>query len=90
MRKNCISQGTGLSHLLQLVLSSLQVQVPTNLRIFPRKLDDLVAVQVVEQTRVDLPRELVEEVVEELNVDKHGRGVGELIRDNVQERFGTE
>lgn len=64
--------------------------MPPYLRVFPRKLDDLVAVQVVEQSRVDLPRELVEELVEEFDVDEHRRGIGELVRDDVQESFGTE
>ena len=64
--------------------------MPPYLRIFPRKLDDLVAVQVVEQSRIDLPRELVEELVEEFDVDEHGRGIGELVRDDVQEGFGTK
>ena len=64
--------------------------MPPYCRVFPRKLDDLVAVQVVEQSRVDLPRELIEELVEEFDIDEHGRGIGELVRDDVQENFGAE
>jgi hypothetical protein len=33
---------------------------------------------------------LVEEVVEKLDVDKHGRGVRKFLCDNIQEHFGTE
>ena len=64
--------------------------MPPYLRIFLRELDDLVAVQVVKQARVDLPRELIEELVEEFDVDEHGRRIGELVRDDVQKRFWTE
>ncbi len=52
-------------------------------RIFLCKFDDLVTVEVVKQSRVDLSRELIEELVEEFDVDEHGRGVGELVRDDV-------
>ena len=78
------------THLLQLILSVLQIQVPPYLRIFLREFDDLAAVQVVKQARVDLPRELIEELVEEFDVDEHGRRIGELVRDDVQKRFRTE
>ncbi len=58
-------------------------------RVFLCKVDDLVTVEVVEQSRVDFPWELIE-VVEEFDVDEHGRGMGELVRDNVQKCFGTK
>ena len=64
--------------------------MPPYFRVFSRKLDDLIAFQVVEQSRVDLPRELVEELVEEFDVDEHGRGVCKLVCDYVQESFGAE
>jgi hypothetical protein len=64
--------------------------MPAYFRILPRKLDDLVAVQVVKQSRVDLPRELIEELVEEFDIDEHGRRIGQFVRHDIQEGFGTE
>ena len=46
------------THLLQLLLAFLEVKVLPNDGILPRELHDLLAVEVIEQTRVDLTREL--------------------------------
>lgn len=46
------------THLLELVLALLQLEVGADLWVLERKLFDLGAVQVVQDARVDLPREL--------------------------------
>ena len=33
---------------------------------------------------------LIKELVEEFDVDEHGRGMGKLVRDHVQKCFGTK
>jgi hypothetical protein len=90
------------THLFQLVPSLLQFEMLSNLRVLQRKLLDLVAVQVVQDAGVDLARELmsaqlptptaylVEELLEQLNVDKHCARVRELLGDNGEEDLRAE
>lgn len=59
-------------------------------RVLLRKLDDLAPVEVIQEPGIDFPRELVEEVIQELDVDEHGRCVGKLVGYDVEESFRTD
>lgn len=101
-----IQQGNS-NHLFELLLSLLQLQMALDGRIFAGKYHNFVAVEIVQQTRINLAGKLVmgqliihqnsncecnliEELFQKFNVDKHGGCISELFRDCAQKRFRTK
>lgn len=47
-------------------------------------------VEVIQYPGINLPRELVEKLLEQLDIDEHRARIGELVGDDGEERFGTK
>jgi len=79
-----------LHHQFQLLLALLQIEVSSNGWVFASETSDLGSVEVVGESVVDLARELIEKLGQQLNVDEHDRRVSQFVGDDVEEGFGTE
>ena len=60
-----------------------------HLRVLPRESLNLALAQVAPKPRIQLPREIIVEFREELDVEEEHRGRGELVGDNVEEDLGA-
>lgn len=76
--------------MLQFVLFILEIQMFSDSWVLPRKLSNLVPIQVIDQPRVNLPWELIEELVEEFDVDEQRAHIGQLVRNDIEEDFWTK
>lgn len=47
-------------------------------------------IKVIQYARVNLPRELIKELLQQFDIDEHGRSIRQFVRNDSQERLGTE